>query len=126
VLRLAGERAEKKVAHWQAVATSASEQSGRTRVPRIEPVAGLTAWLRGSGATGPNRFVLSLREAGGADALAAAAGDALFLSGPEGGLSEAEEAAAIAAGFTPLSLGPRTLRADTAPLAALMLLQARR
>jgi 16S rRNA (uracil1498-N3)-methyltransferase len=126
VLRLAGERAEKKVAHWQAVATSASEQSGRTRVPRIEPVAGLTAWLRGSGAAASNRFVLSLREARDTGVLAAATGDALFLSGPEGGLSEAEESAAIAAGFAPLSLGPRTLRADTAPLAALMLLQSGR
>jgi 16S rRNA (uracil1498-N3)-methyltransferase len=46
-------------------------------------------------------------------------GPVLLLSGPEGGLSPAEEALARGAGFSPVTLGPRTLRADTAPLAAL-------
>ena len=118
VLRLAGERAQKKVAHWQAVAVAACEQSGRTRVPGIAPVRGLGEWLAALPAAGDElRLVLSLRDAqplrqGTARAV-------LALSGPEGGLGEAEEEAARRAGFTPLSLGPRTLRADTAPLALL-------
>ena len=67
---------------------------------------------------GSVRFVLSLREGHAFDAVHAA--DAVcFLSGPEGGLSDAEESAARRAGFTPRSLGPRVLRADTAPLAVL-------
>ena len=118
VLRLSGERAERKRDHWQAVATSACEQSGRTRVPVIEPVRTLSAWLRDLAAGDALRIVLSTSEApplprpqGGA---------AIALSGPEGGLSPAEEAAARAAGFVPASLGPRVLRADTAPLAALV------
>ena len=55
-------------------------------------------------------------------ALARLAGPVVLLSGPEGGLSPQEEAAALAAGFAPITLGPRVLRAETAPLAALALL----
>ncbi|HMC16473.1 MAG TPA: 16S rRNA (uracil(1498)-N(3))-methyltransferase [Albitalea sp.] len=117
VLRIAGERAQKKVEHWRGVAIAAAEQSGRTRVPEIAAVAGLVEWLR-EGAMPQQRFVLSLREGHAFDAVHAA--DAVcFLSGPEGGLSDAEESAARRAGFTPRSLGPRVLRADTAPLAVL-------
>jgi 16S rRNA (uracil1498-N3)-methyltransferase len=120
VLRLAGERADKKVAHWQSVAAAASEQCGRTRVPMVQPVRAMSAWLAGLApeATG-RRHVLSLR--GGRHGVAAGQpGESLlFLSGPEGGLSEAEEQAALRAGFQPMSLGPRVLRADTAPLAVL-------
>jgi 16S rRNA (uracil1498-N3)-methyltransferase len=127
VLRLAGERADKKVAHWQAVATSASEQCGRTRVPTVQPVRHLADWLRGftaevdSGEAGAcQRRVLSLREGRGWQAWAIPVGQRfVFLSGPEGGLSEAEESSALQCGFEPLSLGARVLRADTAPLAVL-------
>lgn len=120
VLRLSGERADKKVAHWQAVAVAASEQCGRTRVPVVQPVRALPAWLAALPPAGAQRRqVLSLR-AGSQDSGIGPAGAALlFLSGPEGGLSEAEEHAALQAGFQPVSLGPRVLRADTAPLAAL-------
>lgn len=120
VLRLAGERADKKVAHWQSVAAAASEQCGRTRVPTVQPVRALPAWLAGLApeAIG-RRHVLSLRAGSHGIAAARAGEPLLFLSGPEGGLSEAEEQAALRAGFQPLSLGPRVLRADTAPLAVL-------
>lgn len=119
VLRLAGERAEKKVLHWQAVAVSACEQSGRTRVPQVAPVRSLGDWLAGLAvpATTP-RLLLSLRDATPLP-VAGAGAELLSLSGPEGGLSEAEEDAARQRGFTPVSLGARTLRADTAPLALL-------
>ena len=118
VLRLSGDRAVKKVAHWQAVALSACEQSGRTRVPQVAEVRTLTQWLQ---ALPPHaaRWMMSLREAQPVAALAAPATGVLSLSGPEGGLSPAEEAAAAAAGFVSISLGTRVLRADTAPLALL-------
>lgn len=128
VLRLKGERAEKKVAHWQGVAISACEQCGRNRVPPIHEVATLTDWLAALPPRSPAavRLLLSLR-AGTLPLLQARAGSdsaaaVTLLSGPEGGLSPAEEDAAIAAGFTPVTLGPRTLRAETAPLASLALL----
>jgi 16S rRNA (uracil1498-N3)-methyltransferase len=124
VLRLEGERAERKCAHWQAVAAAACEQSGRACVPRVAPVQGLLAWLAhqaSDSASAATRLVLSLRADAQplADVRTNAAGPLLALSGPEGGLSPGEEDAARAAGFAPVSLGPRTLRADTAPLALL-------
>ncbi|MBX3621103.1 MAG: 16S rRNA (uracil(1498)-N(3))-methyltransferase [Rhizobacter sp.] len=117
VLRLHGERAERRQAHWQGVAIAACEQSGRTRVPEIAPVRTLAEWLGLRPVlAGEAAFVLHPRAGSGARL---AAGPALFLSGPEGGLGDAEIALAESVGFQPLSLGPRVLRADTAPLAVL-------
>ncbi len=160
VLRLSGERADKKRQHWQQVAAAASEQCGRNRVPQIDAAIDIKTWLGQQAAlqtsadassatkgalvyapTAPTpapsspalaqRYVLSLGPDAtkaqsvavflAAQALENAPKGVLFLSGAEGGLSPAEEAAAVAAGFAPLSLGPRTLRAETAPLQALVL-----
>jgi 16S rRNA (uracil1498-N3)-methyltransferase len=119
VLRLAGERAQKKQAHWRGVAIGASEQSGRTRVPEIAPVLALPDWLSSlPPASAESRLLLSLRDAA-ALASRPAATRVVTLSGPEGGLTEVEEQLARAQGFQPVSLGTRTLRADTAPLALL-------
>ncbi len=119
VLRLTGERAQKKVAHWQGVAVAACEQSGRTRVPLVAPVRALPEWLATLGVPEESpRIVLSLREATPLPALRQVRA-LIALSGPEGGLSPGEEDAARRCGFVPVSLGARTLRADTAPLALL-------
>lgn len=118
VLRLAGERAERKRAHWQAIAEAACEQCGRARVPLVAPVLELETWL--PRAPPGTRLLLSLAD--DAQPLAErvpAAAAVTTLSGPEGGLSPEEEASARAAGFLPVALGPRVLRADTAPLAVL-------
>ena len=119
VLRLAGERAQKKQAHWQGIAIAACEQCGRNRVPVVHAVQPLAAWLAAQARPG---LVLSLRP--GTQALAALprASELTLLSGPEGGLSPAEEDAAAARGWTPVHLGPRVLRSETAPLAALAVL----
>lgn len=128
VLRLDGERAERKRAHWQAVAVAAAEQCGRTQVPLLHPVRALAAAdaLPAAGAGVAQGWVLSLAPgAAGAAALRGAGetgGAHWLLSGPEGGLTDAELARAASAGARPLSLGPRVLRAETAPLAALALL----
>lgn len=128
VLRLSGERATKKQGHWQQVAVAACEQCGGNRVPTVLPVAELASWLRGSENIAPLRCVLSLAEGTRplADVLRLQPSDApvLFLSGPEGGLSPTEDAQARAAGFEPVTLGPRVLRAETAALAALVQAQA--
>ncbi len=155
VLRLDGERAARKVAHWQGVAVAAAEQSGRTRVPVVAPVCTLVAWLaamrevpagqrlllsapratpprpapRGgpiggpiggpSGEAQPDPLEGLAAEAMPLSAVVLAAAPLCLLSGPEGGFSDGELAAARRAGFTPVGLGPRVLRAETAPLAAL-------
>ena len=117
VLKLKGERAEKKLAHWQGVAVAAAEQCGRNRVPTVHAAVTLSEWLKK--APPGERWVLSLSE--GTRPLSEMAGTdtVTVLSGPEGGLSPAEETAALAAGFAPVTLGPRVLRAETAPLAVL-------
>ena len=124
VLRLNGERADKKVAHWQSVAVAACEQCGGNRVPLIHPVLAFSAWSKTPRAIeeGPPLLLSlqpesrGLREAAGTGNQAASI---TFLSGPEGGLSRAEEEAALANGFVPVTLGPRVLRAETAALSAL-------
>jgi 16S rRNA (uracil1498-N3)-methyltransferase len=122
VLRLSGERADKKVAHWTGVGVAACEQSGRTKLPRIAPVKSLAAWLAElpAEALEQRRWLLSPTAAQPLSSLnAVAAKQTLVLSGPEGGLSPAEEQAARDCGFLAAQLGPRILRADTAPLAVL-------
>ena len=138
VLRLNGERADKKVAHWQSVAISACEQCGGNRVPVIHEVMGFSAWAKArlqnqaapatQGELSGHSLLLSLRsgtqdlrEAVPAQSWTVGATPAAitFLSGPEGGLSAAEEEIALSCGFAPVTLGPRVLRAETAALAAL-------
>ena len=124
VVRLSGERAEAKRAHWQAVATAASEQCGRARVAAVRPVASLAGWLETLAASSTERrVVLSLAPSALSPDVAfdgvAPRTPVVVLSGPEGGLAPAEESAALVRGFVPVRLGPRVLRADTAPLAVL-------
>ena len=127
-LRPSGAHAAKKHAHWQAIASAACEQSGRNRLPLIDLPRPWDNDLPNDllNDLPPARLLLSLspqapllRE----HAAALPAGQPVcLLSGPEGGLSDEEQAGAQAAGFAPVSLGPRTLRAETAPIAALALL----
>jgi 16S rRNA (uracil1498-N3)-methyltransferase len=133
VLKLKGERSDKKLAHWQAIAVAASEQSGRNLVMTVKAPVSLQQALLEQESSEPSklRWVLSL--APGTQDLHAAlvqaqslsrdvSLDVTVLSGPEGGLSPSEEAQALAAGFIPVSLGNRVLRAETAPLAVLSVL----
>ena len=123
VLRLSGERAEKKRLHWQGIAVAACEQCGRNRVPLIHAPASLSDWLKTLGETADTRLLLSLQD--GSRPLAKAMGTATtmtFLSGPEGGLSSAEEAAAMAKGFDAITLGQWVLRSETAPLVVMAIL----
>jgi len=128
VLRLAGERAEKKQAHWQAIAYAACEQSGRNRVPQIHAVKTLSEYLAEQKAAQQDReirVILSLQNNSTSllQAISNKGSEPVFvLSGAEGGLSPAEESKALAAGYQPVTLGNRVLRAETAALAALAIL----
>ena len=116
VLRLSGDRARKKQAHWQAIAAAACEQCGGNRVPVVHPLADFADWAPAEGFA---RRVLSLHPEARPLLAARPHAPLLLLSGPEGGLSPREQERALAAGFEPVTLGPRVLRAETAPLAAL-------
>lgn len=124
VLRLGGDRAKKRVAHWQGIAVAACEQCGRNRLPVIAPIRNLVDWLGDVPShlpTSAARLLLSPQAAASAQLPTLMAGQsACVLSGPEGGLNAEEEAMSHAAGFAAATLGPRVLRADTAPLAALL------
>lgn len=121
-LKLRGEeRADKKLEHWRRVAIAACEQSGRNRVPVIHEPCPLDDWLATISAD--CRLVLAPVASKGLPANITPHHVALLI-GPEGGLSEREIAAACAQQFQPWQLGPRVMRTETAPVAALAVLQA--
>jgi len=119
VLRVAGERALRKATHWRAVAVAACEQCGRNRVPQLAEPMKLGDWLRVLEGRAGARLLLSTAAALPWPPVPHNSPEVIVLSGPEGGFTAAEDAAARAAGFSGHSLGARVLRADTAPLAAL-------
>lgn len=122
VVRLDAERWERKREHWQAVAVSASEQSGRVKIPPVAAVADLRDWI----ARAPDnalKLVLSPIGAGSASALKYTGQPVWLLVGPEGGLTDLELALCDLHGFNALSFGPRTLRTETAGVVALSVLQ---
>lgn len=119
-VKFSAERAAKKNQHWQQVAISACEQCGRNRPPTVHAPQSLEYWLADTVAE--RKFVLHHR-AEPVDNGAVPASVALLI-GPEGGLSADEIKAAELSGYTALRLGPRVLRTETAPLAAIAILQA--
>jgi 16S rRNA (uracil1498-N3)-methyltransferase len=124
VVRLAGERADKRRAHWEAVGVAASEQCGRNRLAQVAPVEPFERWVVAPSSA--RRILLSPRGTESLAAWAAGAGaqDVVLVVGPEGGFSDHEEELAVAQGALALSMGPRVLRTETAGLAALACLSA--
>lgn len=119
---LAADRAEKKQRHWQKIAISACEQCGRDRVPEISSPSSLANWMASTQAN--LKLMLHTAAENGLPAGKAPASVALLI-GPEGGFSPDEASAAEDAGFSGFLLGPRILRTETAPVAALAVVQAR-
>lgn len=124
VMRLSGDRADKKLAHWQGIIIAASEQSGRNRLAQLNTPADCKSWIGRQDLH--RRILLSPRaEQSLADWARHHPPQALALMvGPEGGFTEAEEDLTIAQGALALSMGPRVLRTETAGLAALATLNA--
>jgi 16S rRNA (uracil1498-N3)-methyltransferase len=118
-VKLHGDRADKKIHHWQQIAISACEQCGRNTVPPIHPLAKLADWSQQVQAH--RKLVLHHREARSLSSLKRPDSLALLI-GPEGGLSRLEIESALQAGFDALSMGPRVLRTETAPIAALAII----
>lgn len=125
VVRLAGERAERRVEHWRGVAAAACEQCGRNRLPEVAELLSVSEAVSAlpAAAAGELRLIF-LPEAEHALASLPPPSAVTLLVGAEGGLDPVEEQAALAAGFIPVRLGPRVLRTETAGLAALAAIQA--
>jgi len=123
VVKLDEAAAAKRRVHWQAVAVGACEQCGRNRVPQVAAALDYSVALAVA-AAGPGLRLVLAPDAPQSLVTAARGAALTLLIGPEGGLSEREMSLAERAGFVACRLGPRVLRTETAPLAALSLLQA--
>lgn len=119
-LKLTADRQNKKHQHWQQIIISACEQCGRNRLPTLNPLQTLDNWLETTAAD--KKLLLHHRSDGQLNAAEPVSSVALLI-GPEGGLSEQEIARASRRGFEALRIGPRVLRTETAPLAALAIVQ---
>jgi len=123
VVKLAGDRADRRQEHWQRIAQSACEQCGRNTVPVVDRPIALVDLLGEQYGRSEPRLILQP----GADTLSrslvAAPERITIMIGPEGGFSHAEVERASVAGFRPVSLGPRVLRTETAAIAALVAVQ---
>ena len=120
-VKLSGARLDKKVSHWQQVAISACEQCQRNSLPSINAPVKIDQWQVNCDAS--LKLVLHHRTDQSLSDMPPPSGQVALLIGPEGGLSEREIEHAISLGFSPLALGPRVLRTETAPLAAISILQ---
>ena len=123
IVRLSDERAQKRFQHWQHVAISACEQSGRNRIPVVREVTPFADFVQTSDAKA-TRLLLTPRSDKYLNILNNLSADIILLCGPEAGLSDNEEALAIKSGFIAVRLGPRILRTETAALAAIAAMNA--
>ena len=122
VVRLSGERAEKRVARWQEIVVSACEQSGRNIVPKVLPLTTYAQALQQLPQE-TAKLLMSLNRAQKLSDVQPQFGNVVFMVGPEGGWTEKEEQQAFDAGFQSVTLGKRVLRTETASLAAIAAMQ---
>jgi 16S rRNA (uracil1498-N3)-methyltransferase len=124
VVKLSGEKTEKRLRHWRGVVVAACEQCGRNLVPPVAEILDFMPWLHQQKADCVQRYLLDPDAETGLRDLPRPTGRILLLAGPEGGFDPVERKAAVAAGCQRVRLGPRILRTETAALAAIAAMQA--
>ncbi len=122
LVKLDRDRLARRMDHWRGILISASEQSGRRRLPELEPAAKLSAIVSRL-PEDALKLVLAPCARLSLPALKRPEREVVILTGPEGGLSDAELDLVEKQGFRPVRLGSRILRTETAPVAALAALQ---
>ena len=123
VVKLDSKRADKRRVHWQRVAESACEQSGRFRPPLVDPPTGLKDWFGSARDRDATELILTPQSSTPLSGVETPTTKICLLVGPEGGFSNRECEDAAIAGFTAVSIGPRILRTETAAVAALSIAQ---
>jgi 16S rRNA (uracil1498-N3)-methyltransferase len=123
VAKLSNERVEKRVEHWQQVAIAACEQCGRNVLPTIHAPIDIMMWLQQTRTSPDTKFILLPDGASSLSSQAKPLGNITLLIGAEGGFAPAESESALLCGFTPIRMGARVLRTETAAVAGLAALQ---
>ena len=123
VARLTAERTAKRLDHWRQVAISACEQCGRNVLPEIHAPLDIMEWLQQIKELPGSKLILLPQGAASLHRLEKPHGQVILLIGAEGGFTEAESDSALRCGFTPIRLGARVLRTETAAVAGLAALQ---
>ncbi len=123
LVQLKAQKLQRRQAHWQGIIQHACEQSGRSVLPEQQPAQTFTDWITQLKITETTALLLDHRAEHSLAQIARPQSDVMILVGPEGGLTETERTQAKQQGFMPIRLGPRILRTETAPLAALAAIQ---
>jgi len=123
VAKLTAERVEKRIEHWRQVAISACEQCGRNVLPQIHAPLDIMVWLQQMQKTADTKFILLPQGTVSLHAQFKPQGRIALLIGAEGGFTQAESDSALRCGFTPIRMGARVLRTETAAIAGLAALQ---
>lgn len=121
VVKLSGERLERRVAHWRSIAIHACQQCGRNRVPRIDPPLDLSSWVQAD--QSDIRLLLTPAGERSLGEIELTGSSVALLVGPEGGMTEREETTSKELGFIPIRIGTRVLRTETASVAGLTAIQ---
>ena len=121
-VKIDAQRLEKRLTHWRGITISACEQSGRSYLPQVLPAINLAEWIEQS--TALHRFILHPEQSNDALPRSLNSSEIALLVGPEGGFEDSEVNAALEQGFISIQLGPRILRTETAPIAAISAMQA--
>ena len=125
IVKIKKDKIDKKLSHWRQVAIAACEQCGRAEIPKIREPENIIKYLeRVMESDKDTKIILSPEAAQSLDNIIPNSKQAIkVLIGPEGDFTKQELDFSIQKGFSPIKIGPRILRTETAPITILSILQ---